>query len=392
MTSGTAALLRRPEEPRAAFLELFFDLVFVFTLAALAAALVKNLSWHGAFHTLVLLLALWMVWTATSGLTDRLDPQHPVVQLLVLATMFGTLLMAAAAPEAFDGKGVFFAGTWVVTQVCPAVLVVFLLRGHEAWRAFVRVLFWHCVASVPWIVGASTHGVARDVLWASAVGLELAALALGLPTPGLGRAYMRPEFAISGEHLAERYRQLFIVGLGELVLVTGLTFSGSEFGSGQIAAVVVAFVTTALLWRIYLHRAGSLLAVAIGAAADPVRASIWALYSHLLMVAGIVPSAIAVELVIEHPFGQVQPALVAVILGGPTLFLVGRGMFEYAVFGRVSRNRVIGAGLLVVGSPAMMLLPRLLVAVVPALVLAWIAVTDGIRARGRPTELPAPPL
>ncbi|MEU6202354.1 low temperature requirement protein A [Micromonospora musae] len=392
MTSGAAALLRRPEEPRAAFLELFFDLVFVFALAALAAGLVKNLSWHGAFHTLVLLLALWMVWTATSGITDRLDPQQPVVQLLVLATMFGTLLMAAAAPEAFDGKGVFFAGTWVVTQVCPTVLVVFLLRGHEAWRAFVRVLFWQCVASVPWIVGAFAHGVARDVLWASAVGLESAAIALGLPTPGLGRAYMRPEFAISGEHLAERYRQLFIVGLGELVLVTGLTFSGSEFGSGRIAAVVVAFVTTALLWRIYLHRAGSLLAVAIGAAADPVRASIWALYAHLLMVAGIVPSAIAVELVIEHPFGHVQPALVAVILGGPTLFLVGRGMFEYAVFGRVSRNRVIGAGLLVVGSPAMMLLPRLLVAVVPALVLAWIAVTDGVRARGRPAELPAPPL
>ncbi|TDC35951.1 low temperature requirement protein A [Micromonospora sp. 15K316] len=391
MTSGAAALLRRPEEPRAAFLELFFDLVFVFTLAALAAGLARNLSWRGAFHTLVLLLALWLVWTATSGLTDRLDPQHPVVQLLVLATMFGTLVMAAAAPKAFDGRGFFFAGTWIATQIGPALLVVVLLRGHEASRAFVRVLFWHCVAAVPLIVGAFTH-VARDVLWASAVGLECAALALGLPTPRLGRAYMRPEFAISGEHLAERYRQLFIVGLGELILVTGLTFSGSEFGSGRIAAVVVAFATTALLWRIYIHRAGSLLAVAIGAASDPVRASIWALYSHLLMVAGIVPSAIAVELVIAHPFGDVQPAWIAVILGGPTLFLAGRGMFEYAVFGRVSRNRVIGAILLVAGSPAMMFLPPLLVAVVPALVLAWIAVSDGVRARGRPPELPAPPL
>ncbi|MER7443676.1 low temperature requirement protein A [Micromonospora avicenniae] len=391
MTSGVAALLRRPEERRAAFLELFFDLVFVFALAALSAGLVKNLSWHGAFQTLVLLLALWGVWTATAGLTDRMNPQQPLVQLLVLATMFGTLLMAAAAPEAFHDRGLFFAVTLVVTQIGGSVVAAFLLRSHEAWRAFARVLFWHCVSAVPWIAGAVTHGVTRSVLWALAVVLANTALALGLPTPWLGRAYMRPEFAISGEHVAERYRQLFIIGLGELVLVTGLSISGSRFGPARVAAVVVAFATTALLWRIYIHRAGGLLAVALTAAADPVRASILALNAHLVMVAGLVPSAVAVELFIDHPFGHTQPAWIAVILGGPALFLVGRSMFEYAVFGRVSRDRTVGLILLAGGSPVMFFLPPLAVAVVPALVLAWIAVSDAMRARGRPPEAAAPP-
>ncbi|MFD0785185.1 low temperature requirement protein A, partial [Micromonospora azadirachtae] len=130
---------------------------------------------------------------------------------------------------------------------------------------------------------------------------------------------------------------------------------------------------------------------ALAAAADPVRASILALNAHLVMVAGLVPSAIAVELVIDHPFGRTQPAWIAVILGGPALFLVGRAMFEYAVFGRVSKDRVVGLILLAGGSPVMFFLPPLAVAVVPALVLAWIAVADAMRARGRPPEPAAPP-
>ncbi|MFC0506613.1 low temperature requirement protein A [Micromonospora costi] len=392
MRGGAAALLRRPEDPRATFLELFFDLVFVFALAALSAGLSADLSGRGAFQTLVLLFALWSVWTSTAGLTDRLDPQQPVVQLLVLATMFGTLLMAAVTPEAFGEQGLFFAVTFVTTQIGRTVLAMLMLRGHAAWRAFARLLFWHCLAAVPWIAGALAHGGQRGVLWALAVAAEYVALALGLPTPRLGRAFMQgPEFAISGEHLAERYRQLFIIGLGELVLVTGLTIRDNPIGPGRIAAVVVAFATTALLWRIYIHRAGGLLAEAIGAARDPVRASIWSLYAHLLMVAGIVPGAVAVELVITHPSGRTSPAWVTVILGGPALFLVGRSMFEYAVFGRVSRDRVIGVVALAASAPAMVLLPPLAVAVVPALVLASIAVSDARRARGGPPEHSSPP-
>jgi hypothetical protein len=58
----------------------------------LSLGLLQNLSWSGVFQTLVLLLALWAVWANTAGLTDRLDPQQPLIQLLVIATMFATLI------------------------------------------------------------------------------------------------------------------------------------------------------------------------------------------------------------------------------------------------------------------------------------------------------------
>jgi low temperature requirement protein LtrA len=248
------------------------------------------------------------------------------------------------------------------------------------------------VAAVPWIAGAIAHDTARGVLWALAVAVEYGSLALGLPTPRLGRTFARAaEFAVSSEHLAERYRQLFIIALGELILVTGLTFSRSRFESDRVAAVVVTFAITALLWRIYIHRAGGLLSEAIAAALDPVHAAISAVYAHLVMIAGIIAIAVGDELVIQHPFGHTQPAWITVTLGGPALFLAGRATIEYAVFSRVSRSRPIGILLLAATSPAMILLPPLVAAIAPTLVLPGIAVSDSARSRGRPPEPPSPP-
>ncbi|WP_446214018.1 low temperature requirement protein A [Micromonospora sp. IBSANI012] len=216
-------------------MELFFDLVFVFALAGLSQGLLERLNWSDAFQTLVLLLALWSVWINTAGLTDRFDPQQPLIQLLVLATMFGTLMMAAAVPEAFHEQGLFFAGAYVATQTGRGAVAVLLLRGHEARAPFVRALFWSGVSAVPWIAGAVAHDTARGVLWALAVAVEYVAIALGLPTPRLGRAFMRAaEYAISGEHLAERCRQLFIIALGEVILRNATTTAAIWSGSNLL--------------------------------------------------------------------------------------------------------------------------------------------------------------
>jgi len=153
----------------------------------------------------------------------------------------------------------------------------------------------------------------------------------------------------------------------------------------------VSFLTTVLLWRIYFFRAGELLATAIAAAPDPSRLARSAAYTHFFMLAGTVATAVGYRLVIAHPSGHTDPAWIGVILGGPALFLLGRGGFEYAVFARVSRSRLIGALVLAILSPAMIRLPPLMVAVTASLVLLGIAITDTARARRRPLEEPSPP-
>jgi low temperature requirement protein LtrA len=85
-----------------------------------------------------------------------------------------------------------------------------------------------------------------------------------------------------------------------------------------------------------------------------------------------------------------SPAWIAVILGGPALFLAGRAIFEYAVFSRVSPDRVIGILVLAGISPAMIHAPPLLAALAAAVVLAGVAVADTARARRHPDEPPSP--
>src|SRR5262245_57207580 len=100
-TSRAAELLRKPRSPHwATFLELFFDLVFVLALTQLSHGLIQHLTWTGALQTLVLLLALWWVWGFTAGVTNRFDQEKPPIELLVVASMLGSLLMAVSVPEA----------------------------------------------------------------------------------------------------------------------------------------------------------------------------------------------------------------------------------------------------------------------------------------------------
>jgi low temperature requirement protein LtrA len=390
MTSRAATLLRGPEEPeRATFLELFFDLVFVFALFRLSRGLVAHLGWSGAFQTVVLLLAVWLVWNHTVGISNRYDPRRPTIQLVIIGSMFGAAVLAVVVPEAFGTRGLVFAGAYVGVQVGRSLFIAVIIEGVER-RFWWQQLLWWGVSALPWLAGGFVQGWARGVLWALAVAVDYTALRLGWPVPGLGR--MRPaEFAIAGEHVAERQRQFFIIALGELILVTGLTISSSRgLGAGHTAAAVVAFTTTVLLWRIYIYRAGEILGAAVAAAPDPFLVTITAVYAHPVMIAGLIAISVGDELVITHPGGHIQPAWIAVIFGGPALFLAGRAIFEYAVFSRVSPDRVLGVVVLAAVSPAMIFVPPLLAALAATVVLGGVAIADEARARRYPGEPPSP--
>jgi low temperature requirement protein LtrA len=304
--------------------------------------------------------------------------------------MSGSLVMAAALPEAFGPRGLGFAGAYVAVHLIRGLILVPALRGHQAQRRAAGVLLWFVASAVPWIVGAVfPEGPLRAALWTLAIAIDYTGAILFYPAPWIRRT--GPQWPVVAAYLSERYRQFFIIALGELILVTGITFSGRYFaGASTSAAFAVAFVTTVLLWRIYIFRAGELLSSAIGAAADQGHLVRQALLAHVLMVAGIVAIATGYELVITHPTGQIDPAWVGVIFGGPVLFLAGRALFEYAVFARVSRSRLVGVLVLAGTSPAMVYLSPLVAAITSAVVLAGVATADTLRARGRPLEPPSP--
>jgi low temperature requirement protein LtrA len=393
MTSSTWRIrLRRSEVPqRATFLELFFDLAFVFALFQLSHELLQHLRWSGALQVLIVFLAVWRVWGITTWITDRFDPQWQPLQLMVIVSLLGILILAAALPEAFAKYGLIFASVYVAMHIGRYLALVLALRDHRLQAVTVRAVLWSGVTAVPWIAGAFVHGAAREGLWALAVAVDYAAFALNFPIPGAALVTPAWEPPVAAEHYAERYQQVFIIALGELILVSGLALTAGGFAPARTAAFVVSIATTTLLWRIYIHRAGALLSAAMAASPRSARVGRYTVYAHLAMVFGIVVTAVGNHLVITHPSGRTQLAWAMVILGGPALFLIARTGLDYTVFARVSWVRPVEILLLAALVPLMPFASPLIAAIAASAVLAGIATADAARARRHPPEPPSPP-
>ncbi|WP_431937241.1 low temperature requirement protein A [Micromonospora sp. RP3T] len=388
-------LLRTTSSPgRATFLELFFDLVFVFALTRVSQRLVTDVdSGHlaaGVGRTLLLFLVLWHVWTITTWVTSRYEPERVVIQAVVVGVMFGSLVLGVTLPRALEERALTFALAYVVMMVARPLVLLVALRGHPRRMVPVRLLGWAVATTPLWLAGALVPDL-RLPLWAVALAMDYLGTFLGWPLPRLGSSRIR-SWLVAGEHLAERYQQIFLIALGESILVIGVSYSGEQFSGRSAAAFALAFLVTALLWRIYFHRAGHLLAEALRLAGTPGRLAESAAQTHLFMVLGVLVSAVGYELVIAHPYDAADARWLVFVVGGPALFLAARSRFEYEIFGRVSRSRLAGLAGLLLLAPVLTAGPVLLALAVVAGMLALVALADMWRARGGPPESPASPV
>jgi low temperature requirement protein LtrA len=331
-------------------------------------------------------MAVGLIWSLTARVTHVLDPGRPAVQLLVIAIMVGALVLSAAVPEAFGRTGLIFAVTYLVLQAGRSVLLAILLRGHQLQHAFERGAIWHAGTGVVLVIGALFPDIARTVVWSLAVGVIYLARKFNYPVPGL-RQLAGAGLPPGGEYLAERHRALFVIGLGEVVLAIGSSLTSRGFATGQTVAFVLTFVVTALIWRIYIFRAGEEIGLAIEASANPDRLSVLVYYAHLIMIAGIVVISAGDELVIQSPFGHPRAGVTVTLLGGPALFIVGRILLQYLVFDRISRSRTLGLLALACLVAPMLFLPPLASALATGTVLGGIVIADNRRIRRHPAPV-----
>ena len=247
---------------RVTFVELFFDLVFVFAVTQLSHSLLADLTLSGALHTALLLVALWWVWIDTSWVTNWLDPDRTPVRLALFVIMLLGLTLSAAIPEAFAERGLVFAAALVTIQVGRSIFFIFAVDGDRNHiRNFQRITAWLAFAGVFWIAGGLAEGETRVSLWLIAVVIECIAPATAFWTPGLGRS-STTDWTIEVDHMAERCGLFIIIALGESILVTGATFSELEWTAPVVGAFLGSFVGSVAMWWIYFTTAEAGTAVA----------------------------------------------------------------------------------------------------------------------------------
>jgi len=339
--------LRRPAgiEQRVTPLELFYDLVFVFAVTQVSHHLLDDLTWRGAGQSAMLLLVVWWSWNYTTWVTNELDPESPVVRLLMIAIMLASLLMSAAMPAAFGGEAGLFVGSYLAIQVGRHVFLTFGAAGPatlERERAG-RILTWFVAAGVFWVAGAVADGEARTALWLIALAIDYSGPVALFWIPGrpfVGEA----AWQVSTAHFSERFGLFIIIALGESIVVTGATVSGVDLDAPILTAFATAFLTTAAMWWLYFTYVARVAERRLELAANRTRMARDAYtYLHVVLVAGIIVSAVGDELVIAHPTEPLADAQVAAVVLGPAIYLFAHTLFRLRIAGTVGWRRLAGA-------------------------------------------------
>ncbi|MEO3743424.1 low temperature requirement protein A [Plantactinospora sp. B5E13] len=373
--------LRREQDRPVTSIELFFDVVYVLAVTQLTELALDRLTPLGAAQTALVLLAVWWAWVDTAWVTNWLDPDRNRVRLMLIILAGISLVMSSAIPEAYDTRGIWFAGAYVLLEVGRSLFVAVSLPGQPTLRRnFQRLLVWRVVSAPLWLTGGVTSGAARTALWAAAAMVDTTAAARGFQVPGWGRSGVG-DWAISGAHLAERARLFVIIALGESILVTGATLQQVRPGPGTLTALAADFLGTVGLWWIYFDRSAGAAQAAIEASEEPGRLGRSAYtYLHIPIVAGIILTAVGDELTIEHPTGTVHPALLVGVLGGPALFLTGFFVFKRLVLAARALPHLVAVLALVGLAPLGLVLDPVVLSVLASLVVVATAVAGTIVA------------
>jgi len=360
---------------KVSFIELFFDLVFVFAVTQLSHSLIGHFSLIGAVQTLMLLLAVWWVWIFTAWVTNWLDPEKLPVRCMLLVMMLVGLVLSAAIPGAFGTRGLAFAGAYVAMQLGRTFFFLWAARGEAGiLPTFQRIICWLGTGSVLWIIGGFQEGSTRMACWGLALLIEYISPSVGFHVPGLGKS-KSTDWQVSGHHMAERCGLFIIIALGESILVTGATFSGLGWTTPLIAAFTASVIGSIAMWWLYFDTASDFGTHVISSSENPGHlARLAYTYLHLFLVAGIILSAAADEFVLAHPTGHTDAKTAIALLGGAALYLFGNVLFKKAISGSTPWSHLVAiAALGMLGATSAHLAPWLLgtLAAVILVTVAW---------------------
>ena len=330
--SGSGDLLRNHGGGHApvTYLELFFDLVYVFAITQLSHVLHDNLTWRGLLGESVLFLAVWWAWMYTTWVTNWADPERLPIRVLLLVLMLLSLALAVAIPTAVTSHATLFAASYVAIQLgrSACMILVFGRANPGNARNLARISVWFAGSAVFWTIGVLRGPDERLAWWLAALAIEYAGPFMFFAVPGLGRS-TAANWDISGGHMAERCALFIIIALGEGIVVTGSELSGQPLDRGRVSAFVLAFLASVLMWWLYFDLGAERSARKIETEQQPGRFARNAYtYLHMPIVAGIVIGAVSDALVLVHWRSRASPALVLTACGGNMLFLLGLGFFK----------------------------------------------------------------
>jgi low temperature requirement protein LtrA len=339
-TSSRQRWLRPPQlrtldadqgERHATWLELFFDLVFVISIAEVVHTLEDYRTLGDFLGTAGLFVAVWWAWIGYTVYADRFDTDDLLHRVLVLAGMLAVIAMALSIHDALHGGSAQFAVAFVAVRGIVLVLNARARRHAAPARPLLNLfLTAFSIGASLWLLSVFVPEPARYVLWGLALLIELSA-------PWVGRRQI-VKAPVHASHLIERFGLFTLIVLGESVIsVAQGAAKAEDWTAGTLAAAVGGFLAVVCLWWLYFDRLDD------GAVRSVLRGLIWN-YAHLPLLAGLVSVAVGTEYAVrEAAEGQLERSTTVALGGGAALYLLATVLIGLAV--RSVTGRVLGVWL-----------------------------------------------
>jgi low temperature requirement protein LtrA len=324
---------------RVTTLELFFDLVFVFTVTQLTTVLTHELAWEVLGQVMVMLALIWWMYAGYAWLTNSISTRGLRQRAILLGGMAGYLVLALAVPGAFHGSGLAFGVGYFIVVAVHASLFIWTASAQSS-RAFLGIAPYNLFNATLVLIGGALGGTAQAVLWTAAALLEWS-------TPWVGNRESQSSFEIAPAHFVERHGLVVIVAIGESVVAAGIGAAGLAVDAELMVAVVLALLVSAGLWWAYFGADDDEQAERALSGA-PARRQPWLALegfgiAHYFLLLGIVLAAAGIKKAIGHAYDPLTTAEALVLGGGVALFLAADVAFRRILGLGRSPHRAVAA-------------------------------------------------
>ena len=359
-----------PEDQKVTFVELFFDLVFVFSVTQIVKLLHDGFDWIAVGQAILVFWLVWWAWSQFTWTLNAADTTNPIVQISVLAATGIAFFIAVAVPQAFGEGSFWFAATYVVVRVIGLTLYYLLAMENPALKAPLRT--WVVTSSgglIAVLIGGYVGGSAQYWLWGLAILLDLIAASVSTQSQ---------EWNLYPAHFAERHGLFVIIALGETLIVGASGFSDTELTNELLVVAILVVAITCGLWWTYFPRAMPALERALASSRGTDQSRIARdsySFVHFLMLVGVVAYAAAIEEAIAHASSILEPAATFALVLGMVLFVGGMAAALWRATGILPRGRlavVLVAGVVIIAATGSSVILILGVALVATIAIALI--------------------
>ncbi len=310
-------------ERTATWLELFYDLAFVATVAMLGTRLLADTSLTGWFSYSAYFVLVWWLWASHTFYADRYDTDDLVYRFLAGGQIVAIAILAASVSTGPAGSTVAFAAAYAAARLLLLLLYARAYRFVPATRPLVRgYLVGFGIGAVLWIVSIFVPEPARFWVWGIALSIDLV-------TPFIMRK-AQAAAPLDVSHLPERFGLFTILVLGETIVAVTVGLGHVEWQwSTTIAGVAGLAIATGLWWIHFDNVDGKIVRrKGEGRAWQP---TVW-IYSHLPLAIGIAMIGVGVEHAIvasDHQHHYTSPER-WLLVGGVVLALAAMVGIEVA--------------------------------------------------------------